>query len=254
MKRANLVIVCENERKAENYALALRECGAETEELIVVAPGDAAPAAPELTALVAKASGLVLCGGPDMEPQRFGEEPLPDANLELMPELDALEFAALDGARQGLTPIWAICRGLQVLNVYLGGTLWQDLPLQLPEAGEHDVPHPRDALAHPIRTVREDHRFAARLAGDEVLVNTRHHQALKDVALELTVLAEAPDGVIEAAAAPDVDPREGWWMRGVQWHPENLVALPLQRRLWLDFVEATRVHRGGQLPRAATGA
>jgi len=241
-----VLVVCENAQKAETYGLALIAVGLDPEALRVLTPetidGDPAP-------LAATAAGVVLCGGPDVEPWRFGQDPLPNAGLSLMPELDQLEWQVLTVARSARLPVWAICRGLQVLNVFLGGSLWQDLPLQLPGILNHDVPHPHDALAHEIRSTGVSHPFAERLFSESPRVNTRHHQGLKEVAAELAVLATSPDGVIEAVGGASENPGEGWWIRGVQWHPENLTALALQRQLFADFVVAA----GQRAERPAVG-
>lgn len=234
---APVLVVCENPRKAETYALALTAVGLNPEALRVLTPEtiDGDP-----SSLAAKSAGVVLCGGPDVEPQRFGEDPLPNAGLSLMPELDQLEWQVLAAARSSRLPVWAICRGMQVLNVFLGGSLWQDLPLQVPGILNHDVPHPHDALAHEIRPTGVSHPFAERLFSESPRVNTRHHQGLKEVAAELAVLATSPDGVIEAVGGATVDSAESWWLRGVQWHPENLTALALERQLFADFVVASQ--------------
>lgn len=230
-----ILIVCENSRKAETYALALTAAGADPERIVVLTP-ETVDGEPE--PLAERAAGVVLCGGPDVEPERYGEDPLPNAGLSLMPELDRLEWRVLAAAREARTPVWAICRGLQVLNVFLEGSLWQDLPLQLPGILNHDVPHPHDALAHEIRVAAVDHPFAERLAVENPRVNTRHHQGVKRLAPELMVLGTSPDGVVEAVGGKHENAAEGWWLRGVQWHPENLTALELQRQLFVDFVAA----------------
>lgn len=232
---APVLIVCENVHKADTYALALAAVGFDPERIRVLTPSTVNG---DLSELAARSAGVVLCGGPDVEPWRFAEEPLADAGLSLMPELDALEWEVLHIARSTSIPVWAICRGLQVLNVFLSGTLWQDLPLQLPGSLNHDVPEPTDALAHAIRPTGTSHPFAERLFGDNPRVNTRHHQAIKEVAPELRVLATSPDGVVEAVGGATENESEGWWLRGVQWHPENLIALALHRQLFADFVAA----------------
>lgn len=234
-----IVVICEDHAHAEPYLAALAAGGLDGLEAAVVTP----PEVEDADARVAAAAGVLLCGGPDVEPQRYGEEPLAGARLSLMPELDRLEWTALEAARSERIPVWAVCRGLQTLNVFLGGSLWQDLGAQVPETLQHDVPRPRDALSHTVRATEAGHPLADRLrrTGETLpQVNTRHHQALRRVAAQLTVLATAPDGVIEAAAGPDVDPRDGWWLRGVQWHPENLTAYELQRLLFADFLDAAR--------------
>lgn len=235
----SIVLVCEDHAHAQPYLSALAAAGLDGLAAEVISPPDAGDAGPR----VAAAAGLVLCGGPDVEPWRYGEEPLAGVRLALQPELDRLEWTALAAARTVRVPVWAICRGLQTLNVFLGGSLWQDLGVQVPEALRHDIPQPRDALSHSVQVAAAGHALADRLRHAEQAspqVNTRHHQALRRVAPELTVLASAPDGVVEAAAGADVDPRDGWWLRGVQWHPENLVARELQRLLFADFLDAAQ--------------
>lgn len=234
-----VVVVCEDRDHAEPYLAALAAGGLDGLEAAVITP----PEVEDADRRVAAAAGVLLCGGPDVEPHRYGEEPLAGVRLSLMPELDRLEWTALEAARNERIPVWAICRGLQTLNVFLGGSLWQDLGTQVPEALQHDVPRPRDALSHTVRPAAAGHPLADRLRRAEEespQVNTRHHQALRRLAPQLTVLATAPDGVIEAVAGPDVDPRDGWWLRGVQWHPENLTAYELQRLLFADFLDAAR--------------
>jgi putative glutamine amidotransferase len=238
---APVLIVCENSRKAETYALALTALGFDPERIRVLTPDTVNGDVPELAA---RAVGVVLCGGPDVEPWRFGEEPLQEADLSLMPELDELEWSVLEVARSARLPVWAICRGLQVLNVFLSGTLWQDLALQLPGSLNHDVPHPNDALAHEIRPTGCRHPFAERLFGENPRVNTRHHQAVKEVSPALTALATSPDGVVEAVGGATEHETDGWWVRGVQWHPENLTALVLQRQLFADFLAAVARRTG----------
>ncbi|MGH9381406.1 MAG: gamma-glutamyl-gamma-aminobutyrate hydrolase family protein [Thermoanaerobaculia bacterium] len=243
--RRSIAMVCEDREHAEPYLAALAAGGLDGLQADVITPQEAEGAGRR----VVEAAGVVLCGGPDVEPQRYGEEPLHDAGLKLLPELDRVEWEALEAARGERVPVWAICRGLQVLNVFLGGSLWQDLGVQVPGALRHDLKGPRDALSHTVHAAAVGHPLADRLRRDgetKPQVNTRHHQALRRVAPELTVLATAADGVVEAAAGADVDPRDGWWLRGVQWHPENLVALELQRLLFADFLAAAELFAAGR--------
>ncbi len=221
-----------------------------------------------LADLLQGAAGLVLGGGADVEPGRYGEEPLPAAGLELWPGRDALEWELLAAARERRLPVWGVCRGFQVLNVFLGGTLWQDLPAQWPGpvAVDHDMGEPPDLLAHTIDVLAAGAPLGERLAAaGRPRVNSRHHQGVKRLAPGLLPVAAAPDGLIEAAvltgdgaaAAAPAGPaaaggggreaggraagrREagGWWVRGVAWHPENLIALPEQLALWRDFAAA----------------
>jgi len=134
-------------------------------------------------------------------------------------------------------PLFAICRGIQVLNVALGGTLIQDIPSEVTHAERHDVREPRVAIAHDVwmtagsmfeRLMRERIQ-----EGDLVPVNSRHHQAIKQLAAGLVVTATAPDGVIEAVE----DPSRVFCM-GVQWHPENFYRTGEFSPLFEGFIRA----------------
>jgi putative glutamine amidotransferase len=168
---------------------------------------------------VAPLDGLILSGGSDIVPFFFGEEPHP-ALAETMPLRDHHEFALLAAARARHIPVLAICRGIQVLNVALGGTLYQDLPAQVAGAIKHNQSTHRTVPTHHVNVSRPS-RLADILGaaitetGDRVAVTSFHHQAVKDVATGLTAVAVAEDGVIEAVEASD-----GSWLVGVQWHPE----------------------------------
>jgi putative glutamine amidotransferase len=189
--------------------------------------------------LIGAAAGLVLTGGVDVAPERYGESPRPDARLEVYPERDDLEWELLAGARERRLPVWCVCRGLQLANVYLGGTLWQDLPTQLPGPVPHEVAATPDTLAHPVRVAGLGTSLAERLSRETLLVNSRHHQAIRDLAPGLTTAAVSPDGLVEAFELTNGKAgNAGWWLRGVQWHPENLIAMALQRSLWEDFLGA----------------
>jgi putative glutamine amidotransferase len=226
----HILVSTASEEKAQPYVEALRTVGVPEESILVVTPADAEAAG----ALVSAAAALVLCGGADVEPERYGETILADANVVPVPDRDALEWALLDAARERHLPVWGVCRGFQVLNVYLGGTLWQDLPTQHPTHVNHDVSETPDTLAHTVQVVAPGAPIGERLAREVPRVNSRHHQAVKRVAEGFHPVAFSPDGLVEAAFLD----RPDWWVRGVQWHPENLVVLPQQRALWADFVRA----------------
>lgn len=228
-----VVVCCESDDKSVPYVEALVASGVESVSVRVVTPADP----PEEGArLAAAAAGLMLCGGPDFEPWRYGEEPLEGVELALDPALDAIELDLVAGAARARTPLWAICRGMQAVNIFLGGTLYQDLPAQRPEGESHDVPEPREHLAHDLEISGEAGPLAEVLRRERIRVNTRHHQAVKRLAPELLAVGWAADGVLEAMEWRGAD----WWMWGVQWHPENLLALPLQRELWRRFVAESR--------------
>ena len=134
-------------------------------------------------------------------------------------------------------PILAICRGIQVLNVALGGSLFQDIQAQIPGAERHDwyPNHPRDRLSHTV-TISPDTRLA-QIAGTTLLpVNSLHHQSVKDVAPGLVETGLSPDEIIEAVEAPDHP-----FAIGVQWHPEELAGGDARaQRLFDAFVEASK--------------
>jgi putative glutamine amidotransferase len=224
-----IVVSCSYEDRAQPYLEALRLIGVEDEDIVLVTPQRLPPR--DAPALAAEAGGLLLCGGPDIEPHHYGEEPHPHANLTLMPERDAVELGLLAGAREAKTPTFGVCRGLQVTNAFLGGTLWQDLKLMWPNAVLHDLSFPRDALIHPVEAVPGESELGDLLSREPSLVNSRHHQAIKELAPALEAVAVAPDGIVEAVAGRDPD----WWLWAVQWHPENLVTMASQRALLERF-------------------
>ncbi len=225
---APVLVTCESETKAGPYIAGLLAAGIAADRLQLLTP--AGPRA-DWEHLGARAAGLYLCGGPDVEPWRYGEAPLPGIELELDPPLDAIEFGVLAGARAARTPVWAICRGLQVLNVFLGGSLYQDLPRQLGDAVDHQRPHPKDEPCHELRPSALGASAApwAEIASSRV--NSRHHQGIKALAPGLAASMETADGLVEAANGC----LDGWWLQGVQWHPEDLLALAAQRELFVHF-------------------
>jgi putative glutamine amidotransferase len=163
--------------------------------------------------------GILLTGGGDVSPHLYGELPHPTFH-GAEPHRDALELELAVRAVELDVPVLAICRGLQVLNVALGGTLVQDVPTAIPRAIDHSVTHPLDAIAHDVH-IAPATRLAGLLrpsGGARLIcpVNSRHHQAVKRLADTLVVSATAPDGVIEAIERPG-----SAFCVAVQWHPEN---------------------------------
>jgi putative glutamine amidotransferase len=232
-----ILVATSTDERAVAYVEALKTVGVPAEEIRVVTPPGLAAAGIEHPGreLVPGAAGLVLCGGIDVDPARYGEEILPHGNVEIDPARDAMEWDLLEAARAARLPVWGVCRGLQTLNVFLGGSLWQDLPSQRPAGIEHSIVDPLDALAHGIRVVDTGTSLGHLLSRETPLVNSRHHQAAKRLAPGLIVVAESPDGLVEAAVLTGEE-GERWWVQGVQWHPENLVAMAQHRALWADFV------------------
>ena len=239
MTRDLIVLSTGTDEYAAPYIESLKAAGLPAESLCVVTPERQGA----LAEIAARAAGLVLCGGLDVHPERYGEEILPDAGVELFPERDEVEWSLLAAARESRVPVWGVCRGIQVLNVFLGGSLWQDLPTQHPSAVEHSVSQPKDALVHTVRVIETAETGAGGtglsglLTRETPRVNSRHHQAIKRLADGLVPVAESPDGVIEAVEL-DASQEPGWWVRAVQWHPENLIAHAQHLELWNDFARA----------------
>jgi putative glutamine amidotransferase len=188
--------------------------------------------------------GLMLTGGDDVAPSRYGEPKL-DVVVEAGPERDDFEIALVKEARARDLPILAICRGIQVMNVAFGGSLVQDIPSQIPGAVEHKlaVPlHPSFAFAHEVWFEKDSllGRLLSERLGDtdSCEVNSRHHQAVKQVASGFRVSGTAPDGVIEAIEDPAAR-----FCLGVQWHPENFWRTGEFRTLFEGFVEAAKVRK-----------
>lgn len=190
---------------------------------------------PAVAALWPRLDGLLLTGGGDIDPARFGERARP-AVSEVAPARDALEFDLVHRALTGRVPLLAICRGIQVLNVALGGTLHQDIPGDLPSPLAHSQTERRDQPTHHVK-VQAGSRLGRVLGALEVDVNSFHHQAIKTLGRGLRAVAWAPDGVVEGA---EMEEGAGFVL-GVQWHPEDLVGHhPAARNLFAALVSAAR--------------
>ena len=179
--------------------------------------------------------GLLLTGGGDVDPSRFDEAPHPTL-YDVAPSRDALEAGAVALAMERSLPILAICRGIQVLNVALGGTLHQDVASDPGTRLQHSQKEPRDQPTHKVKVAPQS-RLAAVMGTDEVEVNSMHHQAVKALGKGLTPVAWAPDQIVEGVEWDD----DGRFVLGVQWHPEELVGhAESARRLFAALVEAAR--------------
>ncbi len=188
-----------------------------------------------LRAIYEALDGVLIPGGVDMDPATFGAAPSPLlGNTDLA--RDKVELTLTRWAAQDKKPVLGLCRGSQVINVALGGTLYQDLGAEFPHAIKHDyfptAGFARDYLAHPVEVVSAS-RLGRILQRPDVLVNSMHHQGVKQLGQGLTVSAVAPDGLIEA-----IESSNGHFMVGVQWHPESLVDHDAgMRALFTSFID-----------------
>jgi len=217
-------------RKLEDYRQAVLHVGGDVR---IVDPSM------KVEAALDGVGGLLLTGGDDVAAAKYGEAPHA-LTKDAEPGRDDFEIALIAASRARSLPIFAICRGIQVLNVACGGTLVQDIPSQMHGALNHSLevpPHQSYDLAHEVWIEKGSllsKLLSDRLNGaDECAVNSRHHQAVKNVAKGFTVTATAPDGVIEAIE----DPASPFCL-GVQWHPENFWRTGEFRSLFEGFLEA----------------
>ena len=199
----------------QDYVAALRKAGAQP---IAIFPA----ARHELSACIAELDGILIPGGWDIHPQCYGEEI--DKSQGTNETLDALDIDLIQLALAQHMPVLGICRGLQAINVALGGSLFQDIPSLIKASHDHAVgKHP--VFIHP----------ASRLSSflpKEIQVNSFHHQAIKRLSPLLHVVAKSDDGIIEAV--------EGEHILAVQWHPERMIDQEPQFQLFVKFVEMCR--------------
>jgi len=183
-------------------------------------------------ALYSRVDGILFSGGGDIGLEFFPGDPHPRIN-EVELNRDTVEIKLIQASASDGKPFLGICRGCQVLNVALGGTLYTHIPDQLPGALDHSYPgNKRTVLVHEVKL--EEGTRIADVMGEPILkVNSLHHQGLKDIAPSLRVTGHAPDGLVEAVELP-----EHPFGIGVQWHPEWLTDQEPSRNLFRKFVEA----------------
>ncbi len=186
----------------------------------------------ELETLASRLDGILFTGGGDIDPHYFNGRPH-NRVYNIIPERDETELNLVRLAGETGLPFFGICRGIQVINVALGGTLYTDIDDQLPGALKHDFKE-RKYLAHPVQ-VQAGSILANVLGMTGVQANSLHHQGLENVASPLTPVAWATDGLVEAVEKPGHP-----FGLAVQWHPEWLQEMPEMRNLFTAFVAAAR--------------
>lgn len=177
--------------------------------------------------------GLLLSGGVDIDPTLFGEEPIPGLG-EIVPERDSLEMALIQTALKADLPIFAICRGIQILNVAAGGNMYQDLYSQESDLLQHSQRAPRTHLSHFVQT-KENSLLRNITESETFKVNSFHHQAVKDPAPGFIISAISSDGVVEA-----IESEKHKYVLGVQWHPEFLTSFnEISKKIFKAFIDAS---------------
>jgi putative glutamine amidotransferase len=209
------------------YIVALENAGVIP---VIVPPLATARAAREI---LSRVDGLVITGGEDVDPSLYGQ-PRSDKCGKSNLARDETEIALIREAHEMRKPLLAICRGPQVVNVALGGTLIQDIPTQVPGALHHNSDDDRATRVHEV-TVDEGSRISSAIRENTIRVNSFHHQSVKDIAPGLIVTARAPDGIIEGIEPAGDD----WWIMGIQWHPEEMndSPEPWDRGIFRAFAE-----------------
>lgn len=193
---------------------------------------------PTLRAIYERLDGLLIPGGVDLDPRQYGHEIIPECG-NLDPARDRVELQLARWAIEDGKPVFGLCRGLQIINVALGGTLWQDLATQKPEMIKHDyfptAGYARQHLAHTVSVDRSTRLGQLLDRPGEMKVNSMHHQGVRDLGEGLVVSARASDGLVEALELPG-----DAFVVGVQWHPEVFeMSDPHTRHLFGGFIAAS---------------
>lgn len=212
----------------EAYLRAVRHFGG----IPVVIPATAGEE--EQAMLLEHCDGLILTGGNDIDPALYGEAVLNDT-VEPAPERDAGEKRLCDLALERKLPILGICRGLQFLNVYFGGTLYQDIPSQFLTDVKHRMEEPYHRSSHDCLP-EADSPLETLVGAEAIGVNSHHHQAVKDMAPGLTVMGRSGDGIVEALWKKDEK-----FLWAVQWHPESIWDIePSSAKIFEAFITACK--------------
>ena len=196
--------------------------------------------------------GIFLPGGADIDPESYREERHPRCD-KTDKSRDAVELQLLAWATEDHKPVLGVCRGVQIINLAAGGTLYQDLAEQFPGSIKHDYfpfggRYARDLLVHDVR-IAVPSRLGELFGTEQLKVNSMHHQGIRTLGKGLLATAVAPDGLIEAVESAD-----DHWLIGVQWHPEVLTDRDSRtRRLFTSFIEAAAAYRQQRLAGLSAG-
>jgi len=183
---------------------------------------------------VARLDGLLLTGGHDVAPRLYGQEPKPGLR-EMDYERDLMEIEAVKEAERRGLPILGICRGIQLLAVAFGGTLYQDIFREAPDCLDHNQKAGKRVNTHTVK-VEKSSRLYRIIGAETIWVNSNHHQAVKDLPADFVVTARAGDGIIEAVERPNYH-----YLLGVQWHPEGTWREDeVSKKIFASLVEAAR--------------
>ncbi len=188
-----------------------------------------APTTDDRAEIVSMLDGLLVPGGADVDPSLYGEEKSEVCGTTYKSE-DEYDIALIKEAVKQGKPILATCRGLQIINVLYGGTLYQDIPTQYPTDIIHAMGENLKENYHPV-TLEPDCHLARILGATDVTANTSHHQSIKDMCEGFRIVGRAPDGTVEAIENEDGS------ILAVQWHPERMQEFEMYRELFKDFIE-----------------
>jgi putative glutamine amidotransferase len=227
----------ENREKLDYYFEAVKRAGGQP-VAVSLAQGSAS-----LLRQIDELDGFVLPGSPaDVEPSRYGAKPHPKTQVVDCAR-DNTDARILHEAFAAAKPVFAICYGCQMLNVYLGGSLIQDIRSEIPAALAHGATDlPAGARIHDLRheaRLEPGSRLANLAGGDTAVVNSSHHQSIERPGKGLRVTVQSADGIVEGVEWGGAN-----WVTGVQWHPERMPGDALAERLFQDFLAAVRARAG----------
>ena len=224
-------------KKYENYLRAIEHADGTPVEISLALPSN------ELQALAETLDAIVLPGSPaDVNPAHYGATRRPES-VDADADLECTDLALLEQAFDEAKPVLAICYGIQILNVFLGGSLIQDIPNELRTAIQHSLtknipPAASEPAPEPLHAVHfaADSRIAKTFGALDAQVNSSHHQAIREPGRNLRVVGRAPDGVVEAVEWTG----DSNWVTGVQWHPERMTDDALSQTLFRELIAAAR--------------